>query len=100
VAESSKRSIHPTPEISVTTERNKLMSWDSAVQKLTKSGAVIPSLETSITLVQLGSIQKIIKLVITTLVKLPYTVFKLGYEIAKFVTVALSKVRRFLFGAQ
>jgi hypothetical protein len=82
---------------SVRTERNRLMSWDGPVQRLTKPADVIPSSKSSITLRPLGFVSKITKLFFTSLANIPYALFKLGYEIAKLVTMGLSKIRRLLF---
>ena len=95
--ESSKGHKTPASLTSVKIERNRLMSWDSPVQKLTKPADVIPSSKSSITLRPLGFVSKITKLFFTSLANLPYALFKLGYEIAKLVTMGLSKIRRLLF---
>ena len=97
MTESSKVHKVSAPITSVTTERNRLMSWDSTVQEFTKPDDVIPGLKTAITLWPFGFASKIIRVFLASLAKLPYTLFKLGYEIAKLVTIGLSKVRRLLF---
>jgi hypothetical protein len=91
---------HPTPSNLVTTEKNRLISWDSTVQGLTKPLAEIPRPKNPDTPKPLGFVSKITKLIFTSLAKLPYTLFKLGYEIAKFVTRGLSSIRRSLFVAE
>jgi hypothetical protein len=73
------------------------MSWDSAVQELTKPDDVIPGLKNAIILWPFGFASKIIRVFLASLAKLPYTLFKLGYEIAKLVTMRLSSLRRLLF---
>jgi hypothetical protein len=73
------------------------MSWDSLVQGLSKPGDVIPSSKNSITLGQFRLVTKIPKLIFAFLAKLPFALFKLGYEIAKLVTRVLSNIRRLLF---
>lgn len=98
--ESSKEVEFTTPSTSVTTERNRLMSWDSLVQGLKNTGDVIPSPKNSIALGQFGFVIKIPKLIFTFLAKLPYTFFKLAYEGAKLVTKGLSSIRRVLFVAK
>ncbi|GEM_PF-3182229 len=78
---------------SVTTERNRLISWDSTVQGLNKPGGVTPSPKSSITARKLGFVMKITKLIFESLAELPYAFFKFGYEIAKLFTRVLSRVR-------
>ena len=85
---------------SVKTERNRLVSWESPVQELTKPAVVIPSAKNAITLKPHEFVSKVTSLILATLVKLPYTLFKLGYEIAKHVTRGLSSIRRLLFAAK
>ena len=81
------------PSTPVMTERNRLMLWDSIAQGLTKPIDVIPSSEITIILIPLAFASKIMKLILAAAVKLPYTLFKLGYEIAKLVTRGLSSIR-------
>lgn len=81
----------------VRTERNTLMSWDSPAHGLTKRGDVIRSFKSIITFRPLGFVSRITKLFFTSLANLPYVLFKLGYEIAKLVTMGLSKIRLLLF---
>jgi hypothetical protein len=100
VTESSREVEFTPPSNSVTTERNRLMSWDSLVQGLIKPGDVIPSSKNSITLGPFGFVIKIPKLIFAFLAKLPYTFFKLAYEGAKLVTMGLSSIRRVLFVAK
>ncbi len=76
------------------------MSWDSTVQELTKPDDVIPGLKTASILWPFGFASKIIRVLFASLAKLPYTLFKLGYEIAKLVTRGISRVRRLLFVAK
>ncbi len=97
MTESSEGHKFPATLTSVRTERNRLISWDSPVQSLTKPADVIPSSKISITLRLLGFVSKITKLFFTSLANLPYALFKLGYEIAKLVTMGLSNIRRSLF---
>ena len=97
MTESSKVNKVFAPLTSVTTERNRLISWDSTVQELTKPDDVIPGLKTTSILWPFGFATKIISVFLTSLAKLPYTLFKLGYEIAKLVTKRLSSLRRLLF---
>ena len=82
---------------SVTTERNRLMSWGSTVRGLAKPGGVIPNSKISITLWPFGFTSKKIRAIFAHLAKLPYSLFKLGFEIAKLVTRVLSNIRRLLF---
>jgi hypothetical protein len=96
VSEPSKEFKDAVPSTSVMTERNRLMSWDSAAQGLTKPVVVIPSSKITIFLRPLGFVINITKLIFASLVKLPYTSFKLGYEMAKLFTRGLSSIRRLL----
>jgi hypothetical protein len=82
---------------SVKIERNRLISWDSTVQRLNKPDGVTPSSKNSITSRTLVFVRKITKLFPESLAKLPFALFKLGYEIAKLVTKGLSSLRRLLF---
>ena len=82
---------------SVKIERNRLISWDRTVQGLNKPDGVTPSSKNSITIGRLVFVRKVTKLFLESLAKLPYTLFKLGYEIAKLVTKTLSSLRRLLF---
>ncbi len=94
MTESSKVHKVSAPLTSGTTERNRLMTWDSTVQEFTKPGDVIPGSKTTITIWPLGFVSKIIRVFLASLAKLPYTLFKLCYEIAKLVTRKLSSLRR------
>ena len=100
MTESSKRHKVSATFTSVTTERNRVMSWDSTAQGYNKPGGVTPSSKISITSRLFGFVSNIIKLFLAFLAKLPYALFKLGYEIAKFVTRGLSTIRRLLFVAK
>ena len=82
---------------SVKMKRNRLISWDSIVQGLNKPDGVTPSSKKSITSGTLVFVRKITKLFPESLAKLPFALFKLGYEIAKLVTRVLSNIRRLLF---
>jgi len=97
VTESSKEHKVSVILTTVTTERNRLLTWDGTVQELTKPGAVFPSPKSSITFRPFGFVNNITKLYLASLAKLPYTLFKIGYEIAKLVTRVLSNIRRLLF---
>ena len=99
MSEPSKEFKDAVPSTSVMTERNRLMSWDSVAQGLTKPVVVIPSSKITIIVGPLGFASKITKLILAAVVKLPYTLFRLGYEIAKLVTRGLSNIRRLLFPA-
>ncbi len=85
---------------SIKIERNRLISWDSTVQGLNKPDGVTPSSKNSITIRTLVFVRKLTKLFPESLAKIPYALFKLGYEIAKLVTRALSKIRLLLFVAK
>ena len=96
VIESSKGYKVSATFTSVTTERNRVISWDSTVQGLNEPGGVTPSTKSSITIRTLGFVGKITKFLSGSLAKLPYALFKLGYEIAKLFTRGISRIR-FLF---
>jgi hypothetical protein len=100
VSEPSKKFKDAVPSTSVMTERNRLMSWDSAAQGLTKPVVVIPASKITIILGPLAFVSKITKLISAALVKLPYTLFKIGYEIVKLFTRGASSLRRLLFPAK
>ena len=100
MTEPAKEIKDAAPSTAVMTERNRLMSWDSIARGLTKPVDVIPSSKTTIILGPLAFARKITKLIFATLVKLPYTLFKLGYEIAKLAISGLSRIRRLLFVAK
>lgn len=82
---------------SVKIERNRLMSWDSTVQGLNKTDGVTQSSKNSITIGTIVFVRKVTKLFPESLAKLPYALFKLGYEIAKIFTRGFSTIRRLLF---
>ena len=82
---------------SVKIERNRLISWDRTVQGLNKPDGVTPSSKNSITIGRLVFVRKVTKLFLESLAKLPYALFKVGYEIAKLVTQVLANIRRLLF---
>ena len=100
MTESSKEFEAADPSNSVTAERNRLMSWDSTVQKLTIPVAVIPLPKNTIILRQLEFLLGVPKLILADLSKAPYTLFKFGYEIAKLFTRGLSRIRFLLCGSK
>lgn len=100
VIESSRKVKFMAPVTSATIERNRLMSWDSTSRELTESGSVTPSPKSSITVGPIGSVSTITKLIFESLAKLPYSLFKLGYEIAKLFTRGLSSIRFLLSGSK
>ena len=97
MTESTKGHKHPNASTSVTTQRNRLISWDSNAQGLNKPYGVTPSSKNSITIRTLVFVRKVTKLFPESLAKLPYALFKLGYEIAKIFTRGFSTIRRLLF---
>jgi hypothetical protein len=97
VTESSEGHKTSASLISVKIERNRLMSWDSTVQGLNKPDGVTPSSKNSITIRTIVFVCKVSKLFPESLAKLPYGLFKLGYEIAKIFTRGFSTIRRLLF---
>jgi hypothetical protein len=100
VTEPSKEFKDAVPSTSVMTERNRLMSWDNTAQELPKPVDVTPSFKITIILIPLGFASKITNSILASVVKLPFTLFKLGYEIAKLVTRGLSNIRSLLFPAR
>ncbi len=73
------------------------MSWDIPVQGLTKQDDLTLSSKSKITVWPFRFVSNTTKLLLASLAKLPYALFKLGYEIAKLVTRLLSNIRRLLF---
>ena len=96
MTESAKRYKHPSTSTPGTAEKNRLMSWDSTLQGRTKPHDVIPNSKSSITAKPPGFFSRIIRAIFESLAKLPYALFKLGYEVAKKVTWGLSNIRRCL----
>jgi hypothetical protein len=97
VTESSEGHETSATLTSVKIERNRLISWDRTVKGLNKPDGVSPSSKNSITIGTLVFVRKVTKLFAESLAKLPYALFKLGYEIAKLVTQVLFNIRRLLF---
>jgi hypothetical protein len=100
VTESSKNSKVFTLSNSATAERNRLMSWNSTAQELTKPVTVIPSSKISVILRPIVFVERVTNLILGTLVKVPYALLKLGYEIAKLFTRGLSSIRSLLLGSK
>ena len=100
VTESSKEQKVAATLTSVKTGRNRLISWSNPVQGLTKPGGVALSSKGTITLSLLAFVSNTTKSILAALVTLPYSLFKLGYEIAKVITRGLSRIRRLLFVAK
>jgi hypothetical protein len=78
-------------------EKNRLISWDNTAQEINQSGSSGASPRSKLTSKLLGFVNRIGRLVVTTLINLPYTFFKLAYGTAKFVAQRLSNIRRFFF---
>jgi hypothetical protein len=97
VTESSEGHKTSASLTSVKIERNRLMSWDSTVQGLNKPDGVTQRSKNSITIRTIVFVRKVTKLFPESLAKLPYALFKLGYEIAKIFTRGFSTIRRLLF---
>ncbi len=97
MTESSEGHKTSTSLTSVKIERNRLLSWDSTVQGLNKPDGVTQSSKNSITFRTIVFVRKVTKLFPESLAKLPYALFKLGYEIAKIFTRGFSTIRRLLF---
>jgi hypothetical protein len=100
VIEYSKRLKYAALSGSVSTERNRVISWDSTVQGLNKPAGVTPSTKIAIILRPFGFVNNITKLILASLARLPYTFFRFAYEGAKLVAMGLSSIRRVLFVAK
>jgi len=100
VTESSRRHEFPATLTAVATERNRLMSWDNTVQGLAIQSDLIPNSKSSITLKRLDFVCTIIRAIFASLSKLPYTLFKIIYEIMKLFTRGLLSIRRSLFAVK
>jgi hypothetical protein len=97
VIEPSKEAIvvqHSTPGA---TERNRLVSWKTAAQRPNEYSVETLRSKISLSINPIGLANKYIKLIGAIPTKLVYTVFKLGFEIAKILIGRLSKIRRLLF---
>ncbi len=100
MSEPSKGHKVPAAFTSTTTERNRLVSWDSTVQGLNKPDGATRGSKGSITIRTLGFVRKITKFFSESLAKLPYELFKFGYEIAKLFTRGLSRIRLLFSGSK
>jgi hypothetical protein len=80
-----------------TTERNRFVSWESVVQRSTKSAVKIPSCKIAIFLNPLRLARNFTKSISGIPIKLLYTFFNIGYKIAKFFTRVLTRIRSSLF---
>ena len=100
VTESSKVHKVSATLTSVKIERNRLISWDSTVQGLNKPDGVTQSSKGSITIKAVGFVSKITQLFSGSIAKLPYALFKIGYEIAKLFTRGLSRIRSLFSGSK
>lgn len=96
VTESSKGYKRPAAFTSTMTERNRLVSWDSTVQELNKPDGATRGSKSPITIWTFRFVSKITQLFSGSIAKLPYALFKIGYEIAKLFTRGISRIR-FLF---
>ncbi len=81
---------------STTTERNRLVSWESTIEGLNKPDGATQGPKSSITIRTFGFVSKITQLFSGSIAKLPYALFKFVYEIAKLFTRGISRIR-FLF---
>jgi len=100
VTESSKRNALVSFSTSGNKERNRLVSWGNPLETPTK-----PKVENLNPKISIGQsppslVGRITKSIFAALFKLLYTSLKFGYEIAKFMTKGMSRIRRFLFVAQ
>ena len=100
VNESSKEAAFIASSISGTTERNRFVTWESAVRIASKPAIETLSPKTSMTHGLLRLACKIIRSIVEALLKALYRFLKFSYEIAKFFTKGLSSIRRYLFVAQ
>ncbi len=100
MTESDKRYKHPSTSTPGTAEKNRLMSWNNTAQKFNRPVAKTPNSKSTMMLRPLGLVGRAIKLTSETLLALPLTLLKLGYEIAKLVAKGLSIIRRALLFAK
>ena len=85
---------------SVTTARNRLMSWGNTAKDPTKTFVVVASYKIPMIGPLLGFVSNITKWILAALISLPYTLLKFVYVIAKLFTRGLSSIRRFLPSAK
>ena len=100
MTESSKAVEVGTPLTTGKTERNRLVEWESPLQRFTKSSNVIQSSKFVIFRRSLSLPSNINSSIVTSIIGVLYTFFKFSYEVAKFVTSGLSRIRQFLFVAK
>jgi hypothetical protein len=85
------------PSTPLKTDRNRFVSWESAAQIANKPGVEILTPKTSKSHGSLNFASRTNKSILTVSLTALYTVFKVGYEVAKFVTRRLASIRRLLF---
>ena len=95
--ESSEEALVVQHSKSRSTERNKLVSWETAAQRPNEYSFETLRSKIALSINPIGLASKYIKLIGAIPTKLVYTVFKLGFEIAKILIGRLSKIRRLLF---
>ena len=87
------------PATSAKTDRNRFVSWESDVQLANKTGVEILTPKKSKSHGSPSFASRTTKSIVTVFLKVLYTVFKIGYEVAKFFTRRLSTFTRFFFGS-
>ena len=88
------------PSTLAKTERNRFVSWESDVQIANQPGIEALTPKASKALSSLTPVSRIAKSIFAVLVKVIYSLFKVGYEVAKFFTRRLSSIRGFLFSGK
>jgi len=97
VTESSKEVELVDLPTSGTTERNRYLSWESGVQRSTKSAVDFPISKIGMSHRPLMLARSFTKSIVAIPIKLLYTFLKLGFGIAKYSVRGLSRIRRLLF---
>jgi hypothetical protein len=99
VTEFSKEVKVGAPATPPETERNRFVSWESAAQLANKPRVEILTPKTSKSHGSPSFASRTTKSIVAVSLTLLYTVFKIGYEVAKFFTRRLSTFTRFFFGS-
>ena len=100
MTEFSKEVKDSVPATSARTDRNRFVSWESEVQLANKIGVEILTPKKSKSHGSPSFASRTTKSIVTVFLKVLYTVFKVGYEVAKFLTRRLSSIRGLLFSGK
>ena len=100
MSEASKQFECADYSTSVSAERNRIISWESTARELISSGATITSPKISTLQEPHRFVGRAAELILPKPDKLTQTLLKIAYEIAKFIILGLSSLRRFLFVAK